>query len=344
MREICLFHVMAPIMGCGYVRAATKNRHAANRVPKYFMTSWVCQSERRKTTTLLAYLAAAAATLVSPRAPAQITAVPSMPPPVEVVFVCPLDRSIRSQAPGECERRGRRAELIAEVPEPLEFPLELTSAPSRLSPGVPARLRFQVRDPWMGRVVEDFTVVHEALFHVFLVSADLEFFSHEHPQWTGDSFELDVTLRKSGLYRVLVDFLPAAATPQLLTRTLFVSGNPSEPALLVRDYSRKQAQNLSIEMSTTPEDPVAGSATVLRFALNPHEGIEPYLGVLGHMLVASDDLIDLIHAHPVTAQIGPIADFAVVFPRASVYRVWVQFQREGIVNTVNFDVHVRPVR
>ena len=29
------------------------------------------------------------------------------------------------------------------------------------------------------------------------------------------------------------------------------------------------------------------------------------------------------------------------FPRARVYRVWVQFQRKGVVNTVHFDVPVK---
>jgi hypothetical protein len=45
--------------------------------------------------------------------------------------------------------------------------------------------------------------------------------------------------------------------------------------------------------------------------------------------------------HLVTTQVGAVAEFAVVFPRPRVYRIWVQFQREGIVNTVHFDVPVR---
>jgi len=36
--------------------------------------------------------------------------------------------------------------------------------------------------------------------------------------------------------------------------------------------------------------------------------------------------------------------FDVVFPRARPYRVWVQFQRSGVVNTVHFDVPVDEAR
>jgi hypothetical protein len=211
----------------------------------------------------------------------------------------------------------------------------------RLSPGDPARLRFKVRDSWKDGIVKNFTVVHDAPFHAFIVSADLEFFLHDHPRWAGDAFELDLTLPKPGLYRVLADFLPEAATPQLLTRSVFAGGGPAPAPVLARDYSHKEGPNLSVEMVTVPEDAVAGTTTTLRFRLSREEGIEPYLGVLGHMLIASDDLIDLMHTHPVTMRIGPVADFAVVFPRARVYRVWVRFQREGVVNTVHFDVPVQ---
>ena len=35
-----------------------------------------------------------------------------------------------------------------------------------------------------------------------------------------------------------------------------------------------------------------------------------------------------------------MVEFDVVFPRPQVYRVWVQFQRLGVVNSVSFDVPV----
>ena len=58
------------------------------------------------------------------------------------------------------------------------------------------------------------------------------------------------------------------------------------------------------------------------------------------MLAASDDLIDMMHQHPFIADGGPQVEFRVVFPRPRTYRMWVQFQRNGVVNTVHFDVPV----
>ena len=51
------------------------------------------------------------------------------------------------------------------------------------------------------------------------------------------------------------------------------------------------------------------------------------------MLIASKDLIDMMHEHPFLADDGPRVEYEVVFPRAGAYRVWVQFQSAGAVNT-----------
>jgi hypothetical protein len=62
------------------------------------------------------------------------------------------------------------------------------------------------------------------------------------------------------------------------------------------------------------------------------------------MLAASDDLIDMIHDHPFIADGGPQMQFNMIFPRARTYRVWVQFQRKGVVNTAVFNVPVSELK
>ena len=297
-----------------------------------------------KRTIVLAVVAATTTLFVGVGARAQAPAMGGMPPPIEIVYVCPLDRSVRSLTPGECSVNRQRAELVAEVPEPLEYSLALTTVPVSPRPGESTRLRFDVRDPWAHKVVDDFLTIHESKFHTFIVSEDLEFFLHDHPRWRRRGFELQTVLPRPGLYRVLLDFLPNAATPQLLSRTIFAGGPPSVPRVLSKDYEPKQATNLAVEFTAAPETPIAGQVTILRFQLSPADGIEPYFGVLGHMLVVSQDLVDMIHAHPETMQIGEIAEFKVVFPRATTYRVWAQFRRDGVVNTVHFDVPIRTTR
>jgi len=231
--------------------------------------------------------------------------------------------------------------LVAAVPEPAEYRLDLAVQPPPTA-GRPVDLKFDVFDPWNDRPVTKFGIVHERLFHAFIVSRDLEFFRHDHPQWQGGSFHDAVTLPRPGMYRILADFYPEAATPQLLNATIFVAGDEAPASPLTADSSPKEAENLRVEFSASPKTPVAGSPTRLRFTLSPALGLERLLGAWGHMLIASDDLIDMMHEHPSLADGAPEMEFSVVFPRARMYRVWVQFQRAGVVNTAHFDIRVQP--
>jgi len=265
----------------------------------------------------------------------QTTTDPSKDP----VYFCPMDRDVRSNTPGNCSRCGMK--LVAAVPDPIEYHLDLVITPRIPKPGEKVRLKFDVHDPWKNNPVKKFNIVHEKLFHAFIVSEDLQVFVHDHPVWVNDAFQYEMTLPKPGMYRILGDFYPEGATPQLIAKTIFVAGSTSAPAPLMRDYSPKSGQNIKVEFSTFPAQPAAGKNTQMRFTITPADGLEKYLGAWGHMLAASDDLIDMMHTHPFIADGSPQIQFDLTFSRARMYRVWVQFQRNGVVNTVHFDIPVK---
>jgi len=252
-----------------------------------------------------------------------------------------MDPDVRSNDPGVCARCGMK--LAAGIPDPVEFHVDFTATPQPPKPLLRTDLKFAVHDPWKERPVSKFVLVHEKLFHLFVVSQDLEFFEHGHPTYNGDGvFQYPVTFPKAGMFRLLEDFYPEGATPQLITNTIVVPGIPPEPVKLRRDYATKPAQNIRVSLETIPAEPVASERTHMRLTVDPAEGLEKYLGAWSHMLAASDDLIDMMHQHPFAADGGPLVDFSVVFPRARTYRVWLQFQRNGTLNTVHFDVPVKP--
>jgi hypothetical protein len=289
---------------------------------------------------------AGAILLLSALAAAQEPAAPSAEVEAEkaVDFVCPMDPDVRAKGPGKCPKCGMRLE--AGLPDFIEYPLKLTTQPRAVRAGRPVRLSFQVTHPKTGRPVKQFEVMHEKLFHLFLVSHDLDFFAHEHPELGKDAiFRFSTTLPKPGLYRVLGDFYPAGGTPQLVPKTLITAAFQGAPIpKLAADLAPKSGENLRVELTTEPPQPLAGKKTLLFFKIDPAQGLEPYLGAWGHLLAASDDLIDMIHMHPAFPEPGPHIQFNVLFPREAVYRIWVQFQREGKVNTVSFTVPVKALR
>jgi hypothetical protein len=48
-----------------------------------------------------------------------------------------------------------------------------------------------------------------------------------------------------------------------------------------------------------------------------------------------------MHAHPAIADGGPHIQMNVIFPRPGMYRVWLQVQRDGKLNTVSFTIPVK---
>jgi hypothetical protein len=101
-------------------------------------------------------------------------------PSVDSIYICPMDKDIRSYKPGTCPRCGMK--LVTDIPEPVEYHMDLSVAPQP-TPGRRVRLTFEVFDPWKGNPVKNFAVVHEKLFHAFIVSRDLSFFIHDHPEY-----------------------------------------------------------------------------------------------------------------------------------------------------------------
>ncbi len=263
-------------------------------------------------------------------------------PPVE--FVCPMDPDIRSLAPGKCSRCGMA--LVPGIPDQSEYPVDLKLSPAALKTGQPMEIAFTIRDPKSGKRVTDFEIVHERIYHMFIVSQDMQYFVHDHPVKGDDSvFRFKAVLPKPGMYRVLSDFYPKGGIPQLIARTIIVPGGPiTAGTKLQPDMATQQSENIQASLRLEPEQAIAGTKTLMFFKVEPGDGIEQYLGAWGHMMAVSDDLVDMIHTHPFLADGGPNIQFNMIFPRPGVYRVWVQFQRKGVVNTVAFNVPVSELK
>ncbi len=260
-------------------------------------------------------------------------------------FSCPMDPDVRSKNPGKCPRCGMKLE--ARIADLVEYPTEFRFVPPQLPAGKPVEIYITVHDPKSQQAVTHYEVMHEKLMHLFLYSSDLSFFAHLHPEQRGETFVLPTVLPKPGIYKLIADFYPAGGTPQFAEKIVTTAGYTrtleeslaSPPA----DTAPQHGTNLDVELRMDPPTPVPGRKTMLFVKVNPAKGLEPYIGAWAHMLVASNDLLDSIHEHPEFADGGPEMQFNVFFPRAATYRIWIQFQRLGTVNTVAFTVPVKPL-
>jgi len=121
---------------------------------------------------------------------------------------------------------------------------------------------------------------------------------------------------------VLSDFVPGGRHAAAISKTIFVPGEPAPAPSLA-------APNLRAELTTEPAKPIAGFKTMLYFKLDPLDGFGAVPGVWGHVLVASADLIDMIHTHPAWDDPKKPIQFNVIFRARGTTGCGCSFQRLG---------------
>jgi hypothetical protein len=266
-------------------------------------------------------------------------------------YWCPMHPDVRGSEGDRC--RLCNMALVPIAPADYQpYVLEIEVRPRVLGARQKGRVHLTVRNPRTGAVVRDFAVVHERVFHLFVLSDDHEYFAHVHPELKRDgTLEVDVQLPRPGAYRLIADFVPAGGTPQLTQRSIVTAGYTGSllpHTALHKDTSDKTDGNTRVKL-TMPE-PVAGREQLITFDLHDAASdaparLEPYLGATGHLLLVSADLGVSFHAHPVaglSTETGPTVVFQVLFPRAGGYKLWAQFQRDGHIVTAPFTVVVSP--
>jgi hypothetical protein len=220
-------------------------------------------------------------------------------------------------------------------------------SPSKPKAGSPVRISVQVKNA-AGQPVQDFDITHEKKMHLIVVSKDLNFFEHIHPEYKGNGlFQVETKLPAGGSYKLIADFTPHGSAPLTQTTWVEAAGAPAPAVPLTPDVSAEKTVDAQKVRLSFDKEPKAGEETMLTFTIRdaktgkPVTDLQPYLGAIGHVVILSSDTNDYLHVHPMDeGSTGPDAHFHTTFPHPGVYKIWGQFQRQGRVFTVPFVVRV----
>lgn len=315
-------------------------------LPALLVSSMFCALEHSATTTTLAQQGAPASAYQEE----------------EEFYACSMHPDVVSDKPGRCPKCGMTL-VRTRRPEITEYDVKLSTNPAVVKAGEKFHLSFLIKHPKTAQTVKDFNIVHDMPFHLFVVSQDLNYFSHIHPAQQKDgSFAIDTVVPKPGPYLIYCDIFPVGGMPQVIHHNLVTAGFNgdlfSAQAQLIPDkVLTKTLDGVKFELKLDPVEPVGGRPATLKYHLSaertgePVKDLQPYLGAWGHTLILSEDASEYIHSHP-TETIpeganrtvilgGPDASFDTFFPRPGRYRIWSQFQRAARLTTVSFTINVR---
>jgi hypothetical protein len=213
------------------------------------------------------------------------------------------------------------------------------------------RLAFRIVDE-RGETVRDFDVEHTKRMHLILARRDLTGFQHLHPEQADDgSWTTRVRLDEAGSYRLFADFSHKDAA-QTLATDLRVDGPADLKPLPAPQATAISDGGYHVLLDAGEARP--GEEANLRFTITKDGQTvhtEPYLGAGGHLVALRDGDLAFLHVHPTEGGHGDEAaatdehddsvGFAATFPTAGRYRLFLQFQHEGRVQTVAFTQEVK---
>lgn len=252
---------------------------------------------------------------------------------------------------------GTRAGAVAATETTPRYHTELKIEPATPIAGQPVELIFYVKNQ-VGKNVPFLQIVHEKPMHLLMVSEDLAEFYHIHPERKmDDSYRVAHIFPHGGRYSLFADYTPPGSGQIVQRYTLMVIGKVRPDEDLVADQQSTQSAN-GLRVTMSADKPWrAGEDLALKFTVADAKSWEPvndlqlYLGAQAHFVIINEGRKDFLHAHPLDdTEVFIPAELAkqlggprlsevrahVSFPRAGLYKLWAQFQRNDRIIVVPF--------
>ncbi|MDQ3019017.1 MAG: hypothetical protein M3R36_00350 [Bacteroidota bacterium] len=299
----------------------------------------------------------------------------------QIVYTCPMHPEVKSMNKDDkCPKCGMNLEEMKagsmnDSPMKMhsdKYSLNLTTEPQSPKAGEEVTLNFSLMNNETKQQIRDLEVVHEKILHLIIVSKNLAYFDHIHPEMNSDgSLSVKTKFDKGGDYVLYGDLTPKGEKKnQVFDIPLKVAGEPvANIPLTARNTF--DTEGYSAVMTTDPSNLVANKSTeiVVKLTKNGKDvtDLKNYLAALGHMVVISEDASMYLHVHPMEAEeknaghkheekkemkdmkmdsdkiskSGPNVVFHTNFPMPGIYKVFAQFNPGGKLITTNFVVNVK---
>ncbi|WP_433197426.1 hypothetical protein ACQP1G_00975 [Nocardia sp. CA-107356] len=224
------------------------------------------------------------------------------------------------------------------------YTLRLDTSQTSAAANVPLRLRILNRE---GAPVTNYIRSHDKDLHLIVVRRDMAAFQHVHPTLDrAGTWSVPLDLTRAGDYRVFADFTPEGGENLTLGADLRVAGNYDAQALPAPSTTAQVGEyTVTLDGTVTPGQP---SKVVLSVDRNgkPVTDLQPYLAAYGHLVALRAADLGYLHVHPEgspgdrVTPAGPGITFYVDAPSAGDYRLFLDFQHEGVVHTAEFTLSV----
>jgi len=211
-----------------------------------------------------------------------------------------------------------------------------------LPAGEAVSVGFRVLGP-DGEPITEYDETHDKDLHLIVVRRDLSGFQHVHPELSDDgTWSTDVALT-AGEWRMFADFAPAGhGGAIILGADVSVAGGYQPQAL----PPAAATDDVDGYVVTLDGELIPGQESELTLSVSrdgqPVTDLQPYLAAYGHLVVPRDGDLAYLHVHPAgqpddgVTEPGPGITFYATVPSVGEYRLFLDFQHDGVVRTAEF--------
>lgn len=282
----------------------------------------------------------------------------------EHTYACPMHPEVTGKEGDMCPKCGMKLEHNdnAGKSNGKTYIMNFKATPAKVEAGKAALLSFTPGVKGKDSELVPLDLHHERKIHLIVVSKDLSYFEHIHPDYQASgTYDLAVLpankaysaganknetrFAKGGDYLLFADYAPTGGSPQLEKIDLTVGGTPYTPVTYSAPKLSSTVDNYTLDLVPEGGTFEVGKLAHIQGVLKKDgkamdaATLENYLGAKAHMVVVGVADKNYLHVHP-EVENGKF-DLHTTFEKAGVYRGWVQFQADGNVRTTDYVIVVK---
>jgi len=279
-------------------------------------------------------------------------------------YRCPMncEKGKTYDKEGTCPVCGMQLEHFDGVDNGLTYKMEFAAVPGQVEAGKANVLTFTPKVAGKETEAVALDVQHEKKIHLIVVSNDLSYFEHIHPDYQADGSYKITVLENSksysngtgknetrfaigGDYTLFADYLPSGGSHQVEKISVNVKGTAKAPVTYNANKLTATSDNFTVALQISGGKLITGAQMHIEGELTQNgkavdvNTLENYLGAKAHMVVVSLNDKEYLHVHP-DVSAGKF-DLNTTFKKPGIYRGWIQFQSAGKVHTVDFVMDVK---
>jgi hypothetical protein len=217
---------------------------------------------------------------------------------------------------------------------------------SKIKAGDEVILSFSPKVKGDENIIVELETVHEKKAHIILVSEDLEYFSHLHPDYEGNgNYSVKTNLPFGGKYELFIEYKPKGGKKITDRFNLNADGSEKSKAIFKSERYLFEDQNLSVMLHPT-EDLFSGNeihipVSILKDGKELNAAnFDNYLGEKAHAVLIGIANFNFLHVHPMVMNNQLNLHMNIV--NSGYYRLWLQFQIDGILYSTDFVLKAKP--